>query len=178
MQSLRVVALGLIVGACVGFGGIAWASASLDEPKAASQAGGSGPGAGLSMMTVYREPTTGERQLAMSSIEGQLQAFRSGDYVRAVDFQASALRGQLGSPQAFRRMMQRSYPQFARYRSISFLEARCNDSGERFQFRVMVTGEDDVTVGALYVLVREDGQYRISEVRGGQPQRTNTRNII
>ncbi len=65
-------------------------------------------------------------------------------------------------------MLESSYPQFLRYRSLEIGEARSDARARRVMVSVTVTGEDGVTVQATYLLIKEDGKFRVESVFGGQ----------
>ena len=88
----------------------------------------------------------------------QLKAFKANDYERATKYQSEGLRGNFETPDDFRRMMQRSYPQFANYKSVVFGEARATKNGDAIRVPVTLTGVDRVVVKAVYVMVREKGE--------------------
>lgn len=118
----------------------------------------------------FRKATDAEMRAACDSIERQLKAFKSDNYREAEKFQSAALRRNFADPADFRRMMQRSYPQFARYRSITFGAATCSKDGRYLRIPVVVTGEDERTVRAVYEMVMEQGLYRVQGVEGGAPR--------
>lgn len=115
----------------------------------------------------FRMPTDAERKAATEAIEAQLKAFRDDDYETAEKYQSAGLRENFRSLDEFRQMMREQYPQFARYRSVRFGEARCDPTGDRMQLQAVITGQDGVTVRAIYTVVREDGEYRVAGVIGG-----------
>lgn len=125
-----------------------------------------------------RPATVAEKKAATAAIEAQLKAFRAGDYEKAARYQSEGLRRGIGSIEAFRGMMQRSYPQFASYKSVSFGEARAERSGAAVQVQVVLTGKDGKTVRAVYVMVREEGEYRVASVFGGLAPKTTARDVV
>jgi hypothetical protein len=125
-----------------------------------------------------RLPSMAERKAAILCIETQLRAFRDDDFARAAKYQSKALQRNFPSVAEFRQMMREGYPQFIRFRSITFGEGICDGSGERLEIRVVLTGEDGVTVLAEYQLVREDGEYRVEGVQGGRPPRLRPRDFV
>lgn len=125
-----------------------------------------------------RKPTDAERKAAITSIEAQLKAFRDDDYVKATKYQSSGLRGNFDTPDDFRRMMRQSYPQFANYKSVSFGEALCSEKGEVLRINATITGQDGVTVRGIYIMVREEGEYRVSTVLGGVRPKPSPKDIV
>jgi uncharacterized protein DUF4864 len=116
----------------------------------------------------WRPATARERQAGIASIRSQLEAFKKRDYRKAVLYQSSELRRSFPSVGAFRRMMETSYPQFTEYETVEFGEALAGPGGERLQIPVTLTGRDGVTVNATYLLILEDGAFRVEGVQGGQ----------
>lgn len=116
-----------------------------------------------------RPATEKEKKDASAAIEAQLKAFKADDYEKASKFQHSELRKNFGSPADFRRAIRTSYPQFADYKSVSFGEARATTDGSHLEIKIVLTGQDGVTVRATYMMVREDGEYRVGGVQGGIP---------
>jgi len=125
-----------------------------------------------------RAPTDAERKAAIASIEAQLKAFRDNDYVKATKYQSSGLRGNFDTPDDFRRMMRQSYPQFANYKSVSFGEALCSEKGDVLRINATITGQDAVTVRAVYIMVREEGEYRVTTVLGGVRAKPLPKDIV
>lgn len=122
--------------------------------------------------TKMRAATAAERNAAIASIETQLKAFRDDDYEKAQKYQARELRENFETLDQFRRMMKQGYPQFANYKSAKFGEARASEDGRIVEIPITLTGKDGVTVKADYVLVKEDGEYRVASVFGGSPPAT------
>jgi hypothetical protein len=124
-----------------------------------------------------RACTEAERKQVMTAIENQLKAFRADDYKEAEKYQHSSLKENFGSTDEFRAMMRRGYPQVVNYRSVSFGEARCDEKAEQVQIRVTITGKDSVAVKFLYVMLKEDGQYKVVSVFGGTPTKSEPRDV-
>jgi len=108
-----------------------------------------------------------ERKAAILSIQTQLKAFARDDYKTAMLYQSAGLRKNFASPDAFRTMMVRIYPEFAHYKRIQFGAAQADTHGAHIALQAVVTGQDGVTVHAIYLLVREGKTYRIEGVQGG-----------
>jgi len=125
-----------------------------------------------------RAATEAERKAAIASIEAQLKAFRDDDYAKAEKYQHSSLRRNFDAPGQFRRMMREAYPQFANYKSATFGDAKCDEKGETLVIPVSVTGQDRLTVRAVYMLLKEDGEYRVAGVTGGIARKADPRNIL
>ena len=118
---------------------------------------------------VTRALTEKERKDATAAIEGQLKAFKSNDWEAATKFQHTSLRKAFNSPADFRQAIQRGFPQFANYKSVTFGDSRCSTNGDRVEIRMRVTGTDGVSVRATYVLMREENEYRVAGVSPDRP---------
>ena len=114
-----------------------------------------------------RSPTPKEMAEAKTTIEGQLKAFKANNFIHASDFQAGGMHMQIGSPDAFRRMIMEGYPEFGNYRTVSYGNAQSSDNGEMLMVPIKLTGEDNITVMAAYLLRRENGIYKVQGVVGG-----------
>ena len=114
-----------------------------------------------------RPAKAAERAAAINSIQIQLKAFRKGDYKTAVTYQSAGLRHMFASTDAFRAMMLRMYPQFAHFKSVQFSVASCDSSGAHLAIPAAITGQDGVTIHAVYLMVREGKVYHVEGVAGG-----------
>lgn len=133
--------------------------------------------AGAAQEQKLREPTEAERKAVIAAIEAQLKAFRADDFKTAEKYQHSSLRDNFNSTEEFRAMMRRGYPQVVNYKSVSFGAARCDEKGEQAQIHVTLTGKDGVTLRLVYVMLKEEGEYRVATVFGGSPPRTESRDV-
>jgi hypothetical protein len=124
-----------------------------------------------------RDATEAERKQVTTSIEAQLKAFRSDDYKAAEKYQHSSLKENFASTDAFRAMMRRGYPQVANYKTVTFGEAKSDEKGEQIQIRVTILGKDNVTVKMVYVMVKEEGTFRVLSVFGGQAPKSEPRDL-
>lgn len=125
-----------------------------------------------------RKPTDAERKAVTGAIEAQLKAFKADDYAAAMKYQSAALREQVDSAEDFRRMIKNSYPQFAKYKSITYGNATCDPKAERVAIQVTVTGEDKITVKAIYLMVKEKDGYKVDGVEGGIKPRLDPRDTV
>ncbi len=107
------------------------------------------------------------RRAAVAAIQAQLQAFARGDYQTAIKYQSMGLKQNFGSPDAFRQMMEGTYPEFAHYKKVIFGTIRSDISGQRVLVPVSLTGQDGVSIRAAYLMVREGKAYRVQGVVGG-----------
>ena len=127
-----------------------------------------------------RKATEAERKAVSAAIEGQLKAFKADDYAAAMKFQSETLKDNFETPDEFRRAMKQGYPQFARYKTITYGLATADTKGERVAIQVTLTGEDNVTVRGIYLMVKEKGEFKVDTVLGGtRPQpRTSPRDEV
>lgn len=108
-----------------------------------------------------------DRKAAIAAIGAQLAAFNKGDYAKAIGYQSATLKQSFASPDAFRQMMERGYPEFVHSRSVRYGTASADTNGMRVFIPVVVIGQDGVVVRATYLMVREGKAYRVQGVLGG-----------
>ena len=125
-----------------------------------------------------RKATDAERKAAAASIEGQLKAFKADDYAAAMKYQSSNLKDNFDTPEEFRRAIKQGYPQFARYKSIAYGQATADEKGDRLAIQVTLTGEDNITVRGIYLMLREKGEYKVDSVLSGTRPRTAPRDEV
>jgi VCBS repeat-containing protein len=94
-------------------------------------------------------------------IESQLAAFRTNDFAKAYTFAASSIKDHFSFEQ-FQDMVKRGYPAVAKSKSASFGVAL--DDGQQAVVDVSVKGPDDKTIRYQYMLILEDGKWRITGV--------------
>ena len=117
-----------------------------------------------------------EKAAAQKIIVAQLEAFKADDYKEAEKYQASGLKETFASTEEFEAMMKQNYPQFANYKAVKWGKARID--GPRLQVQVVITGQDDSEIVALYSMIQENVgtngeeklEYRVSGVDGGSEQ--------
>ena len=105
-----------------------------------------------------------EKQAAQKAISDQLAAFRKDDYQSAARWQSRGLRENFPNLEAFRSAITQGYPQFAHSKSVRYGESVMTPDGEHLQIQTFVMGQDNIEVPALYVMVREEGVYRVEAV--------------
>lgn len=115
-----------------------------------------------------RPATPQEKEAAVASIQAQLDAFHSDDFGKAATYQSTGLRTNFPSLDAFRTMMKSRYPDFINYRAVEFGDAQANASGDTVTVPVTLKALDGIALHAVYTMVREEGQYRVSGVEGGR----------
>ncbi len=117
--------------------------------------------------TLSRPAKAAERTAAISSIQAQLKAFGRDDYKTAITYQSSSLKKNFASPLQFRAMIVQVYPEFAHSRHVAFGPAQTDAAGTHLAIPTAVTGQDGITVHAVYLMVREGKVYRVDGVAGG-----------
>ena len=80
--------------------------------------------------TKLRPATAVEKREASRSIQAQLDAFRRHDYKSAARYQSQSLRRNFTSIENFQNMIEKSYPQFADYQSVTFGNATARQIGK------------------------------------------------
>ncbi len=113
-----------------------------------------------------------ERTAVGKIIRAQLDAFARDDYKTAITYQSAALKKNFATPEAFRRMMKSTYPQFARYKSVTFGRDMANAEGTRLEILATVVGKDGVKVACVYQMTLENKAWRVGGVAGGAQLRT------
>jgi hypothetical protein len=109
-------------------------------------------------------PSTGNDLVAIRSvILEQVEAFRSGDHLRAFACASTGIQAKYSSAEAFGAMVQNGYPQIYRPRRVEF--GPLNTLREVWVQPVEITGEDGITLLTLYLMAREpSGEWRIDGV--------------
>lgn len=118
----------------------------------------------------WKPATKFQKNQASKSVSAQLEASKKDDYTTAVKYQSSTLRRNFASVAQFRQMMNRSYPQFAHYKSVEYGAAIASPDGQYINLAVRLTGRDGVKVRAVYIMRRENGLYRVDSVAGGEAE--------
>jgi len=116
---------------------------------------------------LVRPAKAAERTAAIGSIQAQLKAFGRDDYKTAITYQSSSLKKNFASPLQFRAMIVQAYPEFAHSKRVVFGPAQTDATGAHLAILTAVTGQDGVTVRAVYLMVREGKVYRVDGVAGG-----------
>ncbi len=113
----------------------------------------------------WKPATSAQRSQAAAAIRAQLDAFKRDDWEKAATFQSQGLRRNFGTTAQFRAIIETNYPQFAKYKSITFDAARA--VGDNVEMQIRLTGQDGVKLRAVYLMVKERGGYRVAGVQGG-----------
>lgn len=114
-----------------------------------------------------RPAKAAEKTAAVSAIQAQLKAFGRNDYKTAITYQSSGLKKNFASPLQFRAMIVQVYPEFAHSKHVAFGPAQADATGAYLAIPTAVTGQDGITVHAIYLMVREGKVYRVDGVAGG-----------
>lgn len=108
-------------------------------------------------------PCTGNAQAVVPEINGviqqQLEAFRKNDFKTAYGFAHSGIKGQFALPD-FERMVRGGFPQMLQPGAVGFGETR--KEGGNAAVQVILTGEDGSRSAYLYLLEKEEGEWRIT----------------
>ena len=124
-----------------------------------------------------------EVKAAQKIIMAQLKAFKADDYEEAAKYQASGLRQNFASTEQFRQVIKTNYPQFANYKAVTWGKSRID--GPMLQIQIVITGQDDLQIAALYSMIKENVgekgkeklEYRVSGVSGGSEQISDARTV-
>jgi hypothetical protein len=108
------------------------------------------------------------RRAAQATVASQLAAIRAGNADGAWFYQSRSLRRNFPSAQAFVKMIARGYPEFGHAISEEFGPVWVNPAGDHAAVTVMVRGENGHLARGYYLLVREDGGYKVAAVGGGR----------
>ena len=117
--------------------------------------------------SLSRPAKAAERTAAISAIQAQLKAFGKDDYKTAIIYQSSELKKNFASPLEFRAMIVQAYPEFAHSKKVVFGPAAADSTGAHLAIPTAVTGQDGITVHAVYLMIREGKVYRVDGVAGG-----------
>ncbi len=102
-----------------------------------------------------------DRMAIRAVIADQIDAFRSGDAVRAFAHAAPAIQRRFGDPQNFVRMVRAAFRPVYRPQSVRF--AALDGVGDSPVQRVEVIGPDGLVYQAAYAMMRDArGRWRIS----------------
>jgi hypothetical protein len=145
-------------------GALAW---SWNQQSNDAQAAPKTPAApGAKPKTVAPKAATAQqRKEAIASIRAQLNAFKRGDWKRAITYQSAGLKRNFPSNAAFQQMMETQYPAFLGFQSVQFGSALV--LGKSIQVPVKLLNADGSVVSATYLMTKEGGIYRVEGVSGG-----------
>ena len=169
LSVIAFVALCLVLSALVLHRQIAAHPASPEIPQETEQADKpipNFPGRAVDQRTWHIANGVG-RSLVIASIQDQLNGLRGGDAQEAVKYQSRRLRRNFSSPEAFLQMIQTHYPEFGHCRAARYGPVWADPTGQYADVIVTVRGENDLLARGDYLMVREDGLYRVAGVSGG-----------
>jgi hypothetical protein len=119
----------------------------------------------LAARTLYQgQRRRGDVEAAREVVRQQLDAIQAGDYEKAFTFSASGFHERMTVAE-FRRMVEDGYPDIAKAREVRL--GRADRRGSRLAVEVTVTVGDGRTADHLYLLVRENGTWKVAGVRAG-----------
>lgn len=102
------------------------------------------------------------RQKPEDVVRAQLKALNRSDFKVAYSYAATSIK-ELYPPDAFRKMIETGYPQFAKWRQHTI--GKTKESGNAAVVPVTLIGWDGVTVHAVYFMVREEGSWKVGGVQ-------------
>lgn len=108
------------------------------------------------------------RRQVLKTVMAQLTAIRAGNADAAWFYQSRGLRRNFPSARAFVETIVRGYPEFGHARSATFGPVWVNPAGDHAAVTVRVRGENGRLARGDYLLVQEDGGYKVAGVGGGR----------
>lgn len=133
-------------------------ASDVSSPNGAAQAAPAPP-------PTWKTATPAQRSAAAAPIRAQLDAFKRGEWDKAISYQSATLKQNFASTAEFRAMMETAYPHFIHFKSIEFGAARA--LGPMIEIAIELTGNDGAKVSAIYSMVKEEAGYRVDGVSGG-----------
>ena len=103
--------------------------------------------------------------LAHEAVAGQLSALKAGDGPKAWTYQSRGLRQNFSSPALLMQIISRRYPEFLHYRRVEYGPMMTDKSGQEVRALVRLEGESGDRIQAIYMLVREAGDFKVSGVQ-------------
>lgn len=140
-------------------------------PRPAPDSAPSGPPDSFSPRTHppgFRVTSGRTRRDVVAVIGDQLAAIRAGDADRAWSYQSRGLHRNFPSAQAFVAQISGSYPEFGRSKSATYGPVWADQAGTYAEVAVTVRGQNGRLAPAHYLLIREDGGYKVAGVMGGR----------
>jgi len=119
-------------------------------------------------LKTWRGAAAPERRAVLKTVLDQLAAIRAGDADRAWFYQSRGLHRNFRSARAFESEIVNGYPEFGHAKSAKFGPVGVDPTGNHAAVAVTVQGENGRWARANYLLVREDGGYRVEGVAGGR----------
>jgi len=111
------------------------------------------------------------RRQVVAVIGDQLAAIRTGDADRAWSYQSRGLHRNFPSAQAFVAQISGSYPEFGHSASATYGPIWADKPETYAVVAVTVRGQNGRRAPAHYLLVREEGGYKVAGVVGGRAGR-------
>ena len=172
--SLRKIApaLGIVL---ISLGGLLWQMNRVAERVRVQQAEAQAAAQANVKPTHWHEAPPQLRMAIAATVRGQSAAIKRGDMDAATDYLSADLRKRFASAAEFGQALESAHPQLARHQKISFFFVNTDPAQRRSNAGIRLTVADDVVVEAVYHLVLEEGQWRVSGVSNG---RTTTLNAV
>ncbi len=103
--------------------------------------------------------------LAHQTVAGQLAALKAGDGPKAWAYQSRGLRQNFSSPSLLIQSISSQYPEFVHYRHVEYGPMLADKSGQQVRALIRLHGDNGNRVQAVYLLVREAGNYKVNGVQ-------------
>jgi hypothetical protein len=116
---------------------------------------------------VWHVATGAVTKAVTGSIQAQLTAIRTGDATKAIFYQSSGLRRHFATPQQFVQNITHYYPEFGHSRSAEFGPVWVDKTGNYAEVVVTSRGENGQRARGYYLMIQEDGIFRVAGVGGG-----------
>lgn len=127
---------------------------------------GRGQGRFWMEMEGWQPASPADSALAHQTVAGQMAALKAGDGPKAWGYQSRGLRQRFSSPAWLMQVITSQYPEFLHPRSVTYKTVFTDKSGQIAHAIIVLEDENGNWRGDDYLLVREDGQFK---VRGVQP---------
>lgn len=113
-----------------------------------------------------RQPASpADSALVHQTVAGQLSALKAGDGAKAWAYQSRGLRQRFSSPAQLMQVVAGGFPEFLHPRSIKYEPVLTDKSGQTALAAIVLEDEHGNRVQAVYHLVREGGEFKVSGVQ-------------
>lgn len=132
-----------------------------------SEAGRSGRGQGRFWMGMpgWHLASPAESALVHQAVAGQIAALKVGDGPKAWQYQSRSLRQRFSSPARLMQVVAGQYPEFLYPRDVKYEPVFTDKSGQTAHAAILLEDEHGHRAWDDYLLVREDGQFKVGGVR-------------
>ncbi len=131
------------------------------------EAGRDGQGQGRFWMGMegWRPATPAVSTLAHAVVSGQVAAVQAGDGPKVWGYQSRSLRRRFTTPSQLMQIIAGQYPEFIHPRSVTYEPVFTDKSGQAAVAAVLLEDGNGNQVRDDYLLVREDGQFKVGGVQ-------------